>query len=539
MNQTLSLEEQDAPRQELSAFTKYLESLGTSEEKLRASIQFMRDALAQDKTPNFKEFWEARKLCLPFFKEPLPGPLRSQLWTEYIELTREGRRLKNLLDAETQFAVEQIDLAISALEKDVADFYSNMEEVLGNVSDIAFPKNSSSLEVRYSFYQDKQKRLNALNLFASRINSLRKELIRTEMRIRQKNQFFQRLSQLGDQVFPPRKELIREVSEAFIQDVTDFVEEHFSSETFSHEKVRRSVFFFREEIKILQAFAKILTLNTHAFSTTREQLSQCWDKLKGMEKELKKEFAQQKVVSAENAEHVSERIQAFISDYAAGKYSAEAGRNETEAISRWMREIELTRQDVKRLKEELALARQPLEAKQKEEENKRRQKAEAFEQARREKIEALKNQIEILSEKVPNEKIDTLLSELEECRQVFASLSMLKLERQQIERKLHTIRDQIAEQQEQALIDLSDDDRATLENLKSVLDQRKQRRKEIKAQLEEYRKVNGSSGLDFEKAMRIQELMRDEKERLVKSDEGIAEIEKKIRDLKSNIIYHK
>lgn len=539
MNQTLSMEEQeqqsDLPKQETQDFLNQFESLPGAEEKLRASIIFMREALAQKGTPNFKGFWEVRKRCLPLFKESLPGPVRSQLWNDYIDLTREGRRLKNLLDEETAFAVEQIDLAISALEEEISTFHSDVESVIAKSTEVLFPESSSVLEKHFHFFESRQKQLNILNVYASRINSLRKELIRTEMRIRQKNQFFQRLSQLGDKVFPIRKDLIREVSETFAQDVSEFVETYFSTENFSYENIRRSVFFFREEIKILQSSAKILTLNTHAFSATREQLSYCWDKLKGMEKELKKEFAQQKHKSAENVQQVRERLQSFINEYQEGKFTLEEAYAQLESVSRWMRELELTRQDVRSLKKELADAREPLDAIKGEEEEKRRQKQAEFEQARRQKVEEFKEKVEALAQNVETGNIETLLEELEECRKTFGSISLLKMERHQLDRKLKTIRDQVSEKQEQALIALSDDDRATLDNLNSILEQRKERRKEVKAQIEEYRKISGGSGLDIEKAMRMQELMNTEKERLTNLDQGITEIQVKIRDLKKRV----
>ncbi len=521
MNQTIAMEEEETNK-DLSV-----------EEKLQAHIAFMRAALAQEGSADFKGFWEVRKQCLPLFKEPIPGPVRAQLWDDYIELTREGRRLKGILDEESAFAIEQIELAISALEKEAIDFREDLETVLENQPDIKFPKESATLKPRDAFYRNKQKQLNVLNVHASRINGLRKELIRTDMRIRQKNQFFQRLSELGDHVFPVRKELICEVSDAFVENVNQFVESNFSSENFSHDEVRRSVFFFREEIKTLQSIAKILTLNTHAFSETRENLSQCWDKLRGMEKELKKEYAQQKQKSGENVEQVMERIQAFTTDYAEGKYPLAEGFKELETIAHWMREIELTRNDVRMLKEELSKAREPLEAKQNEEADVRRQKQAEFERVRQEKNTEFKAEVEALAQRVEEGEVETLLNDLEECRKVLASLNLLKVERQQIDRRLKAIRDQIVEKQEQALLDLSDDARATLDSLNSVLEQRKERRKEIKAQVEEYRKISGGSGLDFEKAIRMQELMQAEKERLAKLDEGIKEIETKIRNLKN------
>jgi DnaJ-class molecular chaperone len=80
---------------------------------------------------------------------------------------------------------------------------------------------------------------------------------------------------------------------------------------------------------------------------------------------------------------------------------------------------------------------------------------------------------------------------------------------------------------------LSDDDLKTLENLRTILSQKKERRQEIKEQLETYRKSLGSSNLDFEKAMLHRELVDQEKERLEKANSGIAEIEQKIDALES------
>src|SRR5262249_12731758 len=152
-----------------------------------ACINFMRDCLAQEGTPNFKGFWAARTICLPFFKETLTASVRVQLWGEYIELTREGRRLKTLLDEESAFAVEQIDLAIKALEEEIKGYHAHLEEILSKTADIEFPGQPKTLEANLSLYQRLQKQLNLLNVYASKINALRKELIRTEMRIRQKN----------------------------------------------------------------------------------------------------------------------------------------------------------------------------------------------------------------------------------------------------------------------------------------------------------------------------------------------------------------
>ncbi len=513
-------------------FLKQLEQLPTSEEKIKACITLMREALAQPSSPNFKLFWEVRKICLPLFKEALAAPVRAQLWDEYIEMTREGRRLKSLLDEETAFAVEQIDLAIAALEEEIRGYQTHRDGILEKITPIEFPIPTHTLEQRHDFYQKTQKQLNLLNLYAARINALRKELIRTEMRIRQKNKFFQRLSLLGDAIFPLRKDLIRDVSEAFIQDVAAFVEEHFSDANFNEAEVRHSVFFFREEIKNLQSSAKILTLNTHAFSTTREMLSRSWDRLKGMEKELKKEYAEQRQKSAENAVQVKEKIDQFIQAYEEKKLSNEEGLHELDEISRWMRDIQLTRNDVRWLRDLLHTARQPLELKKNEAAQEKKQKEVEFEQARKWRVEEFKKQLDQLQKACESESVATLTDDLEDARKAFAQLSLSKAEKQFYDRTLKAIRDQITEKQSQALLTLSVDDRAALDDLEQMLNQRMERRKEIKHQIEEYRKIIGGSGLDFEKAIRYNELIETEKEALAKIDENIVEVKKKIAALK-------
>ncbi|MBA3816953.1 MAG: hypothetical protein H0X29_10650, partial [Parachlamydiaceae bacterium] len=77
----------------------------------------------------------------------------------------------------------------------------------------------------------------------------------------------------------------------------------------------------------------------------------------------------------------------------------------------------------------------------------------------------------------------------------------------------------------------SDDDRQSLMQLKEILKQRKERRQEIKNQIEVFRKASGVSGLDFAQAMNYNTQIAEEKERLEKITQGIKEIEQKIAKL--------
>ena len=52
-------------------FKAKVEQEKACEIKLQIAIEFMREALAQAGAPQFKEFWEVKKLCLELFKENL------------------------------------------------------------------------------------------------------------------------------------------------------------------------------------------------------------------------------------------------------------------------------------------------------------------------------------------------------------------------------------------------------------------------------------------------------------------------------------
>ncbi len=509
----------------LDLFIDEMEKLPLAEAKVKHSLAFMESSLAQTGAPHFRSFWEVRNICLQLFKENLPPALRTQFWEKYSELSKEARRLKEILDEQSSFAAEQIEKAIEALENDILQFE---EQVLKLESpDLAFiPK---MLAKKTTTYADIQRRLNLLNVQASRINSMRKELIKTDMRVRQKNKFFQRLSQAGDKIFPLRKDLIKEISNLFSEDVDAFIQSNFN------DNFQDSLFILREEIKGLQSIAKILTLNTQAFNHTRMRLSECWDKLKVEEKERKKERAQLKTIFKQNYDAVQEKILDYKKRQETGEFSTDNAHKHLDEISKFMRTVELGRDEIKALRDELTAERNHLFEKVKTQEQIRHQQDQDREKQRKVKIDELKVEIGELTQRVHALNAQELTAARDELNDKVQSISLNKYEKQEIERLLKPLRtiitDAISDKEEEALLSLSDDDRQAIDQLKEVLKQRKERRQEIKNQLETLRKAGGTSGLDFEKAMANNELMISEKERLDKINQGIKEIEDKIASM--------
>lgn len=508
-------------------FKKAFEEQVDSEAKLQLAIDFMEASLAQGNTPHFRSFWEVRLLCLPLFKDNLSPALRSQLWAKYSELSKEARRLKEILDEQSTFAVEQIEIAIEALEKDFSQFDEQAKKAVLPES-IVFPQ---ALKEHYDVYQNLQKQLNILNAHASRINALRKELLKTEMRVRHKNKFFQRLSAAGDKVFPKRKELIKQISQQFAEDVDQFIKQYFETED-----SQESFYILREEIKAFQGLAKLLTLNTHSFTQTRTRLSGCWDRIKVEEKELKKERAQQRVVFRENAEEIEKQIQTLKEALEKNEEAPGEGQKKIEGILIQMRKVELGRNEIKFLREALNEVRKLIHEKVRLDEDMRQQQERERNQQKKEKYQNFKNQAEQLLQDQESYDADKLIAVRDALLAQIHDSSLLKNEKQELERILKPLRDTITEKKEKAILELSEGDRQDLQQMQNILKQRKERRQEIKNQLEILRKATvGSSGLDFEKAMSYTHQISEEKERLEKANQAIADIESKIRELQTKI----
>ena len=507
---------------EFKALQEQMEQDKDADTKLGRLIDFMEASLSHSGAPRFKSFWEARKLSLDLFKEVSTPQIRSQLWARYSHLSKEARRLKDLLDEESAFNVEQIEMAIAALEN-ACEEAGLKSETPGTNPPLLDPVPCHTLEREWSFYEPRQRELNLLNLHASRIHAMRKELIRTEMRIRQKNKFFERLSAAGDKIFPRRKSLIDEVSSKFQEDVSQFIRTYFASQ------VNESLFFLRSEIKALQGVAKMLTLSAHVFKDTRQALSECWDKLKVEEKELKKSRQEKREIYKANHQELSEKLKTLRGRFETKELAASQLEKELYSFQQEMRNLELGPGEVRALKAELESVREALFAEVRREEESRAREAEVRDQEKREKILNFKNRALGLIAEAPKLGSEAILKERELILEEIQASHLSRHDKLELEKVFKPLKDILTEKNEARLLNLPENDRQALEQLKELLNERKVRRKEMREQVEELRKSAGSSGLDFTKALDISQLHAEEKEKLDKLNEGIRELEDKIR----------
>lgn len=505
----------------LDLFKVELEKVKDAEERLKMAIEFMRNSISQSKTPRFKDFWEAKKLCLPLFKEKINPALKAKFWTEYTELSTEAKRLKDILDEQSSFSMEQLELALKALENEVQDH----EKMIATLPQIKFQEHASTLLKNEKSYDDMQRHVSYYMTLSARIKDLRKEIISTEMRIRHKNKLLKKLSEIGDLFIPKKKELIKKISEAFLKDVNEFARTHFDLDTKTIRSKDVPLFKLREEIKAFQTAAKTVSLNSSAFSSSRGVLSSCWDCVKEADKERKKSFHEKREAFKKNVDDASALLVAFEKELeeSAPKSKSEVFDKASE-VSKNLKEIPLLKEDVKvirsKLKEIQDKALAPFESLEKEHEIKKQEAKQKREQQKLAFKDRCKKMI-----------LESSAFSLKEFQDLYESFDQKKKELKISEREKFIFGALKRELYESLLLKEVDeivDPEEQREELEALFKKWENFKEETRARLEAFRKEMGSSGFDFEKAMVFRDHIDEEKKRLDRATEKVEELEEKL-----------
>ena len=494
------------------------------EDKLSAAVSFMKKALSHEGTPDFKGFWDVRKLCLDIFKEEINPVVREKYWIDFVDLSNEAKKLKDILEHKSVFLFEQMELAVNSLAKEI----ENIDSTVAIVDDSGFPEFGEFLAPKYGEYNDLQKKLNLLNAFAERINSFRKEIIKTDMRLRFKSKLLKSLSACGDKVFPIRRELIKEISAKFEQDVNAFFKLYFEKEN-----SETPFYILKKEIKALQGAAKVLTLHVKSFTDTRMQLSFCWDKIKEIEEEKKQGSVEKRKELKDNYELLNKKIEG-LEEIFKGDVSLKEADVVFDKMSKEIMEVNVLKADLHRLKKNLKEIFKPIEERKITERLEAQKKREELFKQKTEKLVEIKE----LTAKLIKEEGEYSFDDFNEARtgmlKELENLELNKIERQQIDRILKPLKDIIVNKKEKMQLNLSQDSLLALEKMKEIRKDRLKRKIEIKKQIDQYKeKAFGSSGFGFEEAMMYQDAISAEKKRLDNINELIGEIEEKIAEKES------
>jgi hypothetical protein len=211
-------------------------------------------------------------------------------------------------------------------------------------------------------------------------------------------------------------------------------------------------------------------------------------------------------------------------------YTLEEAAKLSSEIMTFMKGLELGRDGTRLLKDELQKAKQPLYDRIEEELQHREKVFVESEKLKRGRIALVRKEIEDVVAKQNEMSLDDVKAFRDKTAALLKELSLTIGERELIDGLMKQLRDSINDKRESEL-QLDPGVLASLETLRTVLDNRKSQRNEIKAHIDEFKKELSGSGFDFEKAMRYGELIDAEKAKLEKVDEAIEEIEDKIADI--------
>lgn len=473
----------------VDAFIEYLMGIDSVDDRLKKMLAYMQHQLSHGEIKPLNRFWKMRQFCLEQFKENLSFSVRSHLWESYQQLVKEIVHLKEILDEKTLFHKEEISKALISLEKNI----QQMDQIVASSPLIDIPKVATCLEKNADFYQENQRQLNIINNYAKQLNALKAEILNLEIPYKEKQSLLDHLHQLSDIVFPKKRELLGFISKKYADDI-----HYFTKVNFEKKELKLPLFDLKDQIKALQAFAKILSLNVGTFSQSREKLSQCWDQIRNFEKAQKKLKEQLKLVYTENETSLVDRIQALKENKES--LSKADFDKEVNQIGESIKKTELQKSQRKKLKELLALIDENSSLKDESSEEE-----DAFIQIQREILN--------IQEKAKCWDYFTLVKEFKRVQNLYDQSKILDAHQNKILRRLFSIKGLLSEKLLEEV-----ENSADVEELSEQIEDFKSNMKE---DMEKYRRALNTSNQSIEKAMLYNELLTQTKLKLSQFDKKI------------------
>lgn len=247
-----------------------ISGMESPEERIRASIDFMREAISSEGKPRFRDFWRMKKSCFDLFASETNPIKRTFFWKEYSELLGEAHRLQEMFKEETLFQAEQIKLAMSALANEI--------ENLDKAKAISLP-----LFDRFFELKELEQRARFFESLKEKVILLRQEVLALEIRVHQKNELLEELKGMGDRVFPEYKQVVQELTLAFEERANRFFEK------FSKVGDKSD---FKRDLRRFQAVLKEIHIGRDSYRKFRERFSDAWKELESSEEENASERAE-------------------------------------------------------------------------------------------------------------------------------------------------------------------------------------------------------------------------------------------------------
>jgi hypothetical protein len=501
------------------SFKAVFEQQENVEERLKMSIAFMKESLAQEKTPCFKDFWDAKKMCLPLFKEKINPLVKAECWTQYTTISSEAKRLKDLLEEQSTFAIEQIELALKGLEEELLQ----APMLIQKFNSIGPSLSGTFLAEKWDFYDQKHKEILFYVHLAGRMKNLRTGIIETDMRIRHKNRLLRRLATLGDRLLPHKKEQMNLIAQEFVGDVEHFVKQSFHLAQKQLVDTSTPFHLLRESIKEFQFLAKKLGLNARAFSATREQLSQCWEVLKEAKKEKQQEFLDRQEKSKQGYQQSIVLIRAFTEWFKQHPATTrEAVQARSQQVIADLEQLGLSPYDFKMLKTKLREEQEHALIPVVEQEKLYLEKKQQIEVQRKGDLELFNQQVHTALKRISKESLKSLQTLYDSFEERKNTLKPDVREAQQLEEMKKELYEALLLKKEEELIS------AEGTTLEEILHEWEAFRDSTRQAIERYRRDMGNSGFDFEQAMLLGKQVDLEKSRLDRAVQKILDLEDKL-----------
>lgn len=492
-----------------------VKALPSQEEQLKAGIEFLKASLTEGQRPRFKDFWDGRRVLMSIWREG-GKELPPEQATLLQEMSQEARKLKAVVDEQATAALAELEASVHALEVDV----QHMPEAIRALA--AIEVMPASLMHRADSYQTTQKEAQILNQLAHRMTQLRKEVLSRELRVRHKNQLLTRLSTAGDRVYPRRKELVGQLSQWFVEDVTKYLKE-----AFPQDQIVGMLNQHREEIKQLQQVAKLLSLNAVAFNSTRQQLADGWNKVKSADQERKRARQEKQSSLAAATETVNQAI-AALEAKAAQVLQGAASATELDALKdaalKALRTTPVGRDQVKVLKDRIFAAMRPITDKEDAVREEKKRAARGQEDAYRSRVAQMDQAIESEIARLAASDRNVIREAIQHLQTQLTEQSFLLEDMERFQRGIRTLALQAFEK------DFEDAQEVTA--LEALASDVKKARQELRNSVDRMRKSRGGSALGVTKALEIESGLLLEKGRLDQINSLLYEIESKLYGLK-------
>lgn len=494
-------------------------ALTNLEAKVVLCLEKMQESLEQKQEPNFTQFWQAKKECVLLFKEKLPAQKRNQLWQRYLKLSNEGRVVRDFLDEEALFAIEQIELAIQDIERQ----YRLLEESKCAMQR-EFSPSPQALSKIYDSCCQLQNLIHQAQLLTIRLQELRKEVSVMSIRMKIKGKFFDRLSFVCDQLFPKRNQMIAQLSEQFFQAVTEFVTQNFSKNNPYH--LKRSCYHLQNEIREIQAIAKQFSLSTQVFMETRKELSRCWDLLKEVEKEKKEDFSQLKDQSDQNAQIIEKMIEELSSE--ASNLSEKEVIEKLRGIQKEMKNLPLLKKQMAVLEKKCELLRKPFDAVREKIKEEQREKKKQEQFVEEQNVKNFLDQLVVLQQTLNSQAVEESRFILNDLQEKLGQLSCAQARKKVLKERLKEVGGAFTLLEEKILLSDVSVSKEHQTKLSAVLEEKITQRDKVKSFLEDCRKERGKSGLNFAQALELNEKIEKGKAELQVLEQSILDFDHKI-----------